>query len=158
MHAEGLLGVYELNQVDRQRDVFISAYERSCQLYVALRQHLVPAQALRLQYRRELSATVAARVRAGETPNAKTARAAMPASVARADRNGFVALVVNEFGGPHAGNAVRFGIGALEFDRWQRRRRQEPVGLGASKRNLAPARMVLPGLQSHSRRYGTKSR
>ena len=34
-YVEGTLGVYELNEVDLLRDVFVWAYERSCQRYHA---------------------------------------------------------------------------------------------------------------------------
>ena len=39
-YIDGTLGVYQLNQVELLRDVFISAYERSCQRYLAIRQSL----------------------------------------------------------------------------------------------------------------------
>ena len=34
-YVEGTLGVYEFNRVELLRDVFVWAYERSCQRYVA---------------------------------------------------------------------------------------------------------------------------
>ena len=45
-YIDGMLGVYELNRVDLLRDVFVWAYERSCQQYVAVRQQLVPPDTL----------------------------------------------------------------------------------------------------------------
>jgi Fic family protein len=33
-YVEGTLGVYELNQIELLRDVFVWAYERSCQRYL----------------------------------------------------------------------------------------------------------------------------
>ncbi len=44
------------------RDVFVRAYERSCQQYVAVHQQLVPPDALRLRYRAQLSRLVATMV------------------------------------------------------------------------------------------------
>jgi len=41
-YVNAMLGVYELNRVDLLRDVFVWAYERSCQQYVAIQQTLVP--------------------------------------------------------------------------------------------------------------------
>jgi len=35
-YMEGIMGVYELNQVDLLRDAFVWAYERSCQRYLAI--------------------------------------------------------------------------------------------------------------------------
>jgi hypothetical protein len=37
-YVEGTLGVHELNQVELLRDVFVWAYERSCQRYLAITQ------------------------------------------------------------------------------------------------------------------------
>jgi hypothetical protein len=45
----------------------------------------------------------------------------MPKSVASGDRERFVEMVRAEFAVLHAGNAVRFGLGPLEFETWQRR-------------------------------------
>ena len=42
VYVDAMLGVYELNRVDLLRDVFVWAYERSCQHYVAVQQTLVP--------------------------------------------------------------------------------------------------------------------
>ena len=38
-YVDGVLGVYELNRVDLLRDVFVWAYERSCQQYVRSEEH-----------------------------------------------------------------------------------------------------------------------
>jgi Fic family protein len=40
-YVEGTLGVYELNQIELLRDVFVWAYERSCQRYLAITQTMV---------------------------------------------------------------------------------------------------------------------
>ena len=37
-YVDGIMGVYEFNQVDLLRDVFTWAYERSCQRYLAITQ------------------------------------------------------------------------------------------------------------------------
>src|SRR5256884_5733310 len=53
-YVEGLLGVYELNRVDLLRDVFVWAYERSAQRYVAVRQSLGEPDKFRLKFRNEI--------------------------------------------------------------------------------------------------------
>ncbi len=118
-YVDGVLGVYELNRVDLLRDVFVWAYARSCQQYVAVRQQLVPPDALRLRYRRELSDLVAAIVRSGLPANGAAVQARLPATVAVAEQAAFVALVLTEFKSLHAGNVVRFGLRPLEFAAWQ---------------------------------------
>ena len=118
-YVDGVLGVYELNRVELLRDVFVWAYARSCQQYVAVRQQLVPPDALRLRYRRELSEVVAAIVRSGMPAGAAAVQSQLPATVAMAEQAAFVALVLGEFESLHAGNAVRFGLRPLEFAAWQ---------------------------------------
>jgi len=46
-------------------------------------------------------------------------RAQVPGTVAKADRERFVALVMEEFQNLHSGNVIRFGLRPLEFAAWQ---------------------------------------
>jgi hypothetical protein len=117
-YIDALLGVYELNDVALLRDVFVWAYERSCQQYVAVQQQLAPPDTFRLRYRNELAEVVAAIVRGGKRDTEKAIRAVLPAAVARADRARFVALTLAEFKTIHPGNAIRFGLRPLEFSTW----------------------------------------
>ena len=118
-YVDAMIGVYELNQVELLRDVFVFAYERSCQQYVAVKQNLVPPDIFRLRYRRALSEVVAAIVRNDEPATELSVRARTPASVAVVDIEHFIELTMAEFKALHAGNAVRFGLRPLEFSAWQ---------------------------------------
>jgi fido (protein-threonine AMPylation protein) len=120
-YMNAMLGVYELNRVELLRDVFVWAYERSCQQYVAIQQTLVPPDIFRLRHRQALAEVVAAIVRQGEATTEQAVKSKMPASVPVAEHEHFTALVLAEFASLHAGNAVRFGIRPLEFSEWQRR-------------------------------------
>ena len=120
-YVDGLLGVYELNRIELLRDVFVRAYERSCQQYVAVHQQLVPPDAMRLRYRNQLSKLVAAIVRANAAVDEATIRAHLPETVAEGDRERFIALALDEFNTLHAGNAIRFGLRPLEFAAWRER-------------------------------------
>jgi Fic/DOC family len=121
-YVDALIGVYELNRIDLLRDVFVWAYERSCQQYVAVKQNLVPPDILRLRYRAELSAVIAAVVRNDEPAREEIVRARLPATVVAADKAHFIELALAEFKGLHPGNAVRFGIRPLELEAWLARR------------------------------------
>ncbi len=118
-YVDGMIGVYELNRVDLLRDVFVWAYERSCQQYVAVQHNLVPPDVFRLRYRQALSEVVATIVRKLEPASEATARAKVPALVSATDHEHFVTLVLEEFKTLHAGNAIRFGLRPLEFAAWQ---------------------------------------
>ena len=117
----GLLGVYELNRVELSRDVFVWAYERSCQQYVAVKQNLVPPDIFRLRYRQALSDVVAAIIQNDETVTIESVNARLPPTVAAADAAHFTQLVLREFAALHPGNAVRFGIMPLVLAAWKER-------------------------------------
>jgi Fic family protein len=119
-YIDAMIGVYELNRIELLRDVFVWAYERSCQQYVAVRQQLIPPDTFRLRYRAELTETVRAIVRSGRSANETTIRSAIPQSVAAEDQARFLALILEEFKSLHDGNAIRFGLRPLEFDTWKR--------------------------------------
>ncbi len=121
-YVDAMIGVYELNRIELLRDVFVWAFERSCQQYVAVKHNLVPPDIFRLRYRLALSEVVAAIVRNDEPATDVAVRARTPASVSAQDLNHFIELALGEFKTLHPGNAVRFGIGPLEFAAWHERR------------------------------------
>ena len=57
-----------MKQVDLLRDVFVWAYERSCQRYMAIRETVAEPDPIRLRYREALIAVVAEIVRAKQLP------------------------------------------------------------------------------------------
>lgn len=118
-YVDALLGVYELNRIELLRDVFVWAYERSCQQYVAVKSQLVPPDTFRLRYRAVLAEAVCAIVRGGLPATMEAVHQSMPASVVPDDQEGFAKLVLDEFKTMHAGNAVRFGLRPLEFETWK---------------------------------------
>ena len=120
-YVDAMIGVYEMNRVELLRDVFVWAYERSCQQYVAVKQNLVPPDIFRLRYRQALSEVVAAIIRNGEAATDTAIRSRLPAAVAVADKDHFVELALGEFKTLHPGNVIRFGIRPLEFSTWQER-------------------------------------
>ena len=113
----------KLNRIELLRDVFVWAYERSCQQYVAVKQNLVPPDIFRLRYRQALSEVVAAIVQNDEAATVATVHARLPAKVAAPDRAHFTSLVLQEFAALHPGNAVRFGIRPLALAAWKERHR-----------------------------------
>lgn len=120
-YVDAMIGVYELNRIELLRDVFIWAYERSCQQYVAVKQNLVPPDIFRLRYRRALTEVVAAIIRNNEAAAESAICDRMPTEVAENDRDHFIELALEEFKTLHPGNAVRFGIRPLEFAAWQKK-------------------------------------
>ena len=118
-YVDAVLGIYELNQIELLRDVYIWAYERSCQQYVAVQQQLVPPDIVRLRYRNELAEVIRAIVRDGLATDGAAILAGTPNSVSQEDKQKFINLVQNELKTLHAGNVIRFGLRPLEFSVWQ---------------------------------------
>lgn len=118
-YVDAMLGVYELNRVELLRDVFVWAYERSCQQYVAVKQTLVPPDLFRLRHRQALAEVIAAIVRAGDAVTEQAVKARIPGAIPASDEDHFVELVLAEFTALHPGNAVRFGLRPLELAAWQ---------------------------------------
>lgn len=118
-YVDAMIGVYELNRIELLRDVFVWAYERSCQHYVAVKQNLMPPDIFRLRYRQALSDMVTAIVQNDEAATVTTVNARLPSTVAAADKVHFTQLVLQEFAALHPGNAVRFGIRPLVLAAWK---------------------------------------
>ncbi len=117
-YIDALLGVYELNRIELLRDLFVWAYERSCQQYVAVKSQLVPPDAFRLRYRTILAEIIRTIVRNGLAATMENVRSSIPSSVPLGDQDKLVRLVLDEFKSIHTGNSVRFGLRPLEFDAW----------------------------------------
>ena len=117
-YVDAMIGGYELNRIELLRDVFVWAYECSCQQYVAVQKNLVPPDIFRLRYRQALREVVAAVVQNDQAAIQASVLAKMPSTVIAADKDHFVKLVLEEFAALHTGNAVRFGIRPLELAAW----------------------------------------
>jgi hypothetical protein len=119
-YLDGILGVYELNRVELLRDVFVWAYERSCQQYVAVRQSMVQPDTFRLRYRAALT-DAAKSIIAGLLPvTIEAVSSIMPRMVTDDDRDHFIELVLVELADLHDGNISRFRIRPSEFEAWRK--------------------------------------
>ena len=57
-YSRAILGVYELTRIELLRDLYVWAYERSTQEYLAVKQNLVEPDPLRLAYRDVIKHTI----------------------------------------------------------------------------------------------------
>jgi Fic family protein len=120
-YTEAVLGVYELNEIDLLKDVFIWAYERSAARYGAVRQSLGEPDPFRLRYREQLRELIAELVRARVMrKDAATRIAAWTKNeIAADDRRRFVEIVEAELTSLHEGNFARYRIRPSEFAAWR---------------------------------------
>jgi Fic family protein len=117
-YVEGLLGVYELQRTELMRDVFIWAYERSCQRYLAIRQTLGEPDAFRLQYRDAIVHTVQGIVRGNlrGTPDDIVQIAA--SLVSPSAMQSLVEAVTVDLAHLYEGNVARYRLKLSELSQW----------------------------------------
>jgi len=118
-YVDGTLGVYEFNQVDLLRDVFIWAYERSCQRYLAIKQTMAEPDPLRIRYREPLVHAVQDIVRGRKMPSAKNIQQRTDKLVPENDRKAFNKMVQDALQRLHEGNVARYQLKLSEFQAWK---------------------------------------
>ncbi|MBA3542238.1 MAG: Fic family protein [Deltaproteobacteria bacterium] len=121
-YVDGLLAVYELNRTELLRDVFLWAYERSCQRYSIVKDALPQPDPLRLRNREHLIEIVSAIVRDDLAIDETTIRTLTKPLAMPDDLEQLIALVISELRGLHEGNLARFRLRPSELRRWRGRR------------------------------------
>ena len=122
-YIDGVMGVYELNRVELLRDVYVWAYERSSQRYVAVRQSLGEPDPFRLRYREQLMQVVRTIVQKGLQPTVDVVKdAANQVGVAAEHLEHFVRLAAVELQALHEGNFARYRLRPSEFKVWAENR------------------------------------
>jgi hypothetical protein len=117
-YIDGLLGVYELQRIDLARDVFVWAYERSCQRYTVVRDALPQPDPVRLRNREQLTEVVNTIVRDDAPIDEARIRELATPIVAPEDLEEFIAMAISELSGLHEGNLARYRLRLSEFRRW----------------------------------------
>jgi Fic family protein len=116
--SESVMAVYEFNRVELIRDVFVWAYERSCQRYVTVRDSLPEPDPFRLKYRTTLREVIGSIIKDGKKPTLgvirKQARLLIPAN----DLPRFSEVALQDLQGLHEGNIARYGLRPSEFRAW----------------------------------------
>lgn len=125
-YFQGILGVYELNRVELLRDVFVWAYERSCQRLMAIQDTLPTPDPVRLRNREQLSSVVAEIVRSTGDISAERVRERAIRVVVPADVDRFVEIAIQELFNLHEGNVARYRLTLPEYRKWRALRRPSP--------------------------------
>lgn len=115
----GTLGVYEMTRMELLRDVFVWAYERSCQKYVVVRDSLAEPDLFRMKYRTSLAEVIAEIVRSGAEASDEEITKRSLDLVDAPSLSKFIALAKSEFSRLYEGNISRYRIRLSEFRDWQ---------------------------------------
>ena len=113
--------MYELNQVDLLKDVFVWAYERSAEQYAAVRQSMGEPDPFRFKHSAALRRVVSEVVRGGYSRGAANTYLAQWADehIAADERARFREMAEGELLNLHEGNFARYQIRPSEFAAWQ---------------------------------------
>jgi Fic/DOC family len=118
-YVEGTMGVYELNQIELLRDVFVWAYERSCQRYLAITQTMVEPDPLKIKYRESLIQAVQAVVRGQRQPSQAVIAELARDHAAATDQAAFSEMLTAALQQLHEGSIARYRLRRSEFMAWQ---------------------------------------
>jgi len=119
-YISAMLGVYELNRTELLRDVFVWAYERSANLYAAVRQSLGEPDPFRLRHRTSLCEVIGEVIR-GRMDKRQAVwhlKAWTEKNIDTPDCARFRETAESELIGMHEGNFARFRIRPSEFAEW----------------------------------------
>jgi Fic family protein len=120
-YIEGLLGVYELNQTELLRDIYLWAYERSCRRYATMRQTTGEPDLIFQKYINQITTLIRKII---TTPMNQTQAIAnieqSAALVPDQERQHFIEIIDNELMGLHPGNIARFKVKEHEYELWKK--------------------------------------
>lgn len=122
-YSRAILGVYEMTRVELLRDLYVWAYERSTQEYLAVKQDLAEPDPLRLAWREVIKQSVREVVRQPERAPLDVINECLSGHELGADKDNIKALVVDELRRLHEGVLARYGLRPSEFSEWQSRQR-----------------------------------
>ena len=126
-YSRAILGVYELTRVEALRDLYLWAYERSTQEYVAVTRDPAQPDPARLIYRDVIKQTVRDVVEHPDDDPLDRIRQFLANNsgtlddIAMADVE---ALVIEELRRLHAGSLARYGLRLAQYAIWRERRRE----------------------------------
>lgn len=121
-YSRAILGVYEMTRVELLRDLYVWAYQRSAQEYLAIKQELAEPDPLRLAWRDLIKQTIHAVVSQPDADPLTLIQQAIKHDVPDAEQSNVQALVVQELGRLHEGVLARYGLRPSELRHWQERR------------------------------------
>lgn len=118
-YSRATLGVYEMTRVELLRDLYVWAYERSAQEYLAIRQELAEPDPLRLKWRDLVKKTIHQIVTTPATDALTIINQRVEVDVPELQRTAVKALIVEELRRLHEGVLARYGLRPSELASWK---------------------------------------
>ncbi|RYE20117.1 MAG: Fic family protein [Sphingobacteriaceae bacterium] len=120
LYTQGMLAVYEQNNVSLLKDVFLWAYERSASRYAVIRQSLGEPDPFKLIYRKQIKEIISKII--ADALTSKDASGLIrewSAELSEVDQPLFIQAVETEILALHEGNFARYRVSPKEFGRWK---------------------------------------
>jgi len=118
-YSRAILGMYEMTRVELLRDLYVWAYGRSTQEYLAIKQDLAEPDPLRLAWHDVIKQTIRDVVLQPDQDALSVIRQAVMARVQEADRDNVQGLIVEELRRLHEGVLARYGLRPSELAAWK---------------------------------------
>ena len=120
LYTDGIKAVYELNEIDLLKDVFLWAYERSATRYAVIRQSLGDPDPFKLKYRNQIRELIAKIMIDGlNSKDASKLITEVSATLPKEDKAQFSEAVETEILALHEGNFARYRVSPKEFKAWK---------------------------------------
>ncbi len=120
LYTQGMLAVYELNEISLLKDVFLWAYERSAARYAVIRQSLGEPDPFKLKYRNQIRELITSIImEAIPSKGASTRIKNQSTELPETDRAKFIQAVETELMALHEGNYARYRVSPKEFEQWK---------------------------------------
>jgi len=118
-YSRATLGVYEMARVELLRDLYVWAYERSTQEYLAIKQNLAEPDPLRLMWRDFIKQTIYQVVINPEQDPFATIQRVVVKQIPVSEQSELQALIIDELRRLHEGVLARYGLRPSEFSAWK---------------------------------------
>ncbi|MCB6185076.1 Fic family protein [Leeia sp. TBRC 13508] len=118
-YSRATLGVYEMTRVELLRDLYVWAYERSTQEYLAIKQNLAEPDPLRLEWRDFIKQAIREIITRPELDPLSCIQQKVAASIPEPQQEALQALVVEELRRLHEGVLARYGLRPSEYSTWK---------------------------------------
>lgn len=118
-YTRAILGVYEMTRIELLRDLYVWAYERSTQEYVAIKQDLAEPDPLRLAWRDFTKQTIREVILHPMQDPLERIEKAVGLHVPISKQADVQALLIEELRRVHEGVLARYGLRPSEFNAWK---------------------------------------
>lgn len=118
-YSRATLGVYEMIRVELLRDLYVWAYERSTQEYLAIKRDLVEPDPLRLAWRDFIKQTLREAITHPEHDPLSCIEQSVARHVPEGEQQDVQSLIVQELRRLHEGVLARYGLRPSEYATWK---------------------------------------